>query len=107
MRFTKISVTKKGVDLSRESKDKNGFVEEVHNSSAERPLASFVDAMQAFGPYVTDLLLGAVTLEADATITTLNLSEDKNGLRGLIVTAIVPVANSILGQIFDVVALFK
>ncbi len=93
MRFTKISVTKKGVDLTRETKNAIGAVEEVHLNSPERPLASFTDALAAFAPYVEGLFAGAIVVTAGVplTITTLNLSEDKNGLRGLIVTATVPV----------------
>jgi len=95
MRFSKISITKKGVHLTRETKDANGAIESVDLESPERPLAEFSDALQSFVPFVTDLLMGAVTVESDdMRITTLNLSEDKNGLRGLIVTAIVPVPNA-------------
>lgn len=95
MRFSHISVTKKGVSLTRESQDKNGAIETIDLESPERPLPEFTDALQSFLPYVTDLVLGAITIESEETkITTLNLSVDKNGNRGLIVTAIVPVPNA-------------
>lgn len=90
MRFSKISVTKKGVHLTRETKDAAGAVESVDLESPERPLTEFVDALQSFKPFVIDLMPFPLT-EEQTTVTTLNLSEDKNGLRGLIVTAIVPV----------------
>jgi hypothetical protein len=90
MRFAKISITKKGVHLTRETKDAAGAVESVDLESPERPLPEFVDALQAFKAFVIDLMPFALT-EEQTTVTTLNLSEDKNGLRGLIVTAIVPV----------------
>jgi hypothetical protein len=90
MRFSKISITKKSVDLTRESKNANGALEEVHLNSPERPMASFVDVLQGFRAYVVELLPLKLT-EEQLTITTLNLSEDKNGSRGLIVTATMPV----------------
>jgi hypothetical protein len=93
MRFTKISVTKKAVTLARETRGANGDVEVTELESPERPLSAFVDALQAFKPYVRALLPFTVTDEQSEkmTITTLSLSEDKNHLRGLIVTAIMPV----------------
>src|SRR4051812_36273553 len=101
MRFSKISVTKKAVELTRTSRDKNGAVEDITLNSPERPLSTFSDALQSFVPYVVGLLdlpdswheetNGEVTKEL-LTITTLNLSVDNNGHRGLIVTAIKPVA---------------
>jgi hypothetical protein len=95
LRFKKISITKRGVLLLRETKDGNGAAEEVKLESPERPKPSFDEAQQGFAPFVRDLLTDAVDLEdSTLTITTLNLSEDTNGNRGLIVTAIVPVPNA-------------
>lgn len=90
MRFSKIAITKAGVHLVRQTRDANGTVEEIDLSSPERPLASFTDALQAFTSYITDLLPFALDPD-EMTVTTLSLSEDKNGLRGLIVTTLVPV----------------
>lgn len=90
MRFAKIAITKKGVHLTRETKDQNGAIESIDLESPERPLASFADALQGFKSYVRDLMPFELS-DDQLTVTTLNLSEDKNGHRGLIVTAIVPV----------------
>jgi hypothetical protein len=90
MRCAKISVTKSNVRLVRETTDENGATESIELESPERPLPSFVDALQAFKGYVNDLLpfdLGDDRL----TITTLNLSDGKDGHRGLIVSGVVPV----------------
>jgi hypothetical protein len=101
MRFERISITKKAVDLQRSTTDGNGATEDVHTNTPERPNGSFTDAMQAFVPFVVKLLAKAITLAKDEkgeavklTVTTLNLSEDKNGLRQLIVTATVPVPDA-------------
>lgn len=92
MRFQKISITKKGVHLVRETTDGNGATEAIVLETPERPRPSFNDAVQAFKPYVVGLLEDAIEVDpAKILITTLNLSEDKNGNRGLIVTATVPV----------------
>jgi len=99
MIFSKISITGKGVHLVRETTDANGATESIDLESPERPLGSFIDALQAFKSYVTDLLPFKIeddtaakrTPLSDMKVTTLSLSSDKNGMRGLIVTAIVPV----------------
>jgi hypothetical protein len=90
MRFSKIGITKRGVHLTRETKDENGAVESIDLESPERPLTEFSDALQAFKPYVRDLMPFGLS-DDQLTITTLSLSEDKNGLRGLIVSAVVPI----------------
>ncbi len=102
MRFSKISITSRGVELTRQEKNA-GDVEDRHLNSSSEPLPSFVDALQAFRPFVVDLLELPLTFSTDEkdgkviellTVTTLNLSEDKYGLRGLIVTAIKPIAKA-------------
>jgi len=90
MKFSRISVTKKGVELAYERKDEHKS-EEVVAKSAERPLPSFADALQSFAAFVIDLLEIPDEWRENLTITTLNLSEDKNGYRGLIVTATRPI----------------
>lgn len=90
MRFKKISIKKKGVHTVRETKNEHGAKEAIDLESPERPLPSFVDSLQAFKSYVRDLLPFELT-EEQLTVTTLNLSEDTNGLRGLVVTATVPI----------------
>jgi hypothetical protein len=91
MQFSKISITKKGVHLVRETTDANGATETADLVSPERPLGSFADSLQAFGPFVTDLLEMPEAWKGNWTVTTLNLSVDKNDNRGLIVTATRPV----------------
>lgn len=93
MRFNRMSITKRGVELNYELRDQHKL-EEIKAFSAEPPLSSFSDAMQAFCPFVIGLLEIPENWREDLTITTLNLSEDKNGNRGLIVTAVKPVANA-------------
>jgi hypothetical protein len=90
MKFSRISVTKKGVELAYERKDEHKS-EEVVAKSAERPLPSFADALQSFTAFVIDLLEIPDEWRDNLTVTTLNLSEDKNGYRGLIVTATRPI----------------
>jgi hypothetical protein len=92
MRFSKVSLTKKGVKLFSTRTTGSGTTEEKNlRAPQEPPMQSFVDSMQAFKALVLAVLKGPVKIEPDAmTITTLNLSEDKNHLRGLIVTAVVP-----------------
>lgn len=94
MQFSKISVTKKGVKLHREETEKGGAVETRVLKSPERPLPTFDDALQAFAPYVVDLLEIPDEWRGALKVTTLNLSQDKNQLRGLIVTVIKPVAKA-------------
>lgn len=95
MKFSKISIASKGVELTREERH-GSDVEDRHLNSTSEPLPSFVDALQAFGPFFIKLLEKAITIvdPAKLKITTLNLSEDKNGLRGLIVTGIVPIPDA-------------
>lgn len=91
MRFSRISITSKTVSLSREEKDgKTNAVEEIVLKSPERPMASFDDAVQGFKAYVTGLLPFKVAPDK-LTITTLNLSESKDGRRGLQVSCNVPI----------------
>lgn len=96
MKFERISVTKKGVSLTHQTKSPSGATEDVVLKSPERPYKSFEDAMQGFAPYVASLLGGILSESAEKalSITTLNFSEDKNGLRGMIVTAVIPVENA-------------
>lgn len=90
MKFSRISVTKKGVELDFERKDDEA-TEEVKWSSHYRPLSAFTDALQSFDAYIVDLIPFLAEVQDSLRVTTLNLSEDKNGLRGLIVTATTPV----------------
>lgn len=96
MRFTRIAINSKGVSLDREDvNSKTGRRHITGTESPEIPMPEFADAMQAFDPYVRSLLDGAIDLtNASLVVTTLNLSVDKNGNRGLIVTACVPVPNA-------------
>jgi hypothetical protein len=90
VQFSRISSTKKGVELAFERKDDHKTEETVARSK-DTPLPTFSLAMQAFVPFVVALLELPKKWADDLTITTLNLSVDKNNARGLIVTAIKPV----------------
>jgi hypothetical protein len=91
MRFPRISIsTGNAVELDVVVKYQNGFQESKKCEGTDPPPA-FVKALQAFKKVVSRTFAGAISFdEADVTITTLNLSFDKHGGRGLIVTAIVP-----------------
>lgn len=91
MRFSKIGINAKKVDLTRQDKDsKTGAIEEIHLTSPERPMGSFADAVQVFTSYVLALLPFKVP-EGRIQITTLTLSESKDGRRGLQVSCNVPI----------------
>lgn len=91
MRFSRISVTSKSVSLSREDRDaKTSAVEEITLKSPERPMQSFDDAVQAFKGYVIGLLPFKVAPDK-LVVTTLNLSDSKDGRRGLQVSCNVPI----------------
>jgi hypothetical protein len=90
MKFSRISITAKGVELDYVETDGDAKDETTHSNHMP-PLGSFKDALQGFVSYVVDLIPCLAPISDDLTVTTLNLSEDKNGLRGLIVTALYPV----------------
>lgn len=93
MRFSRISITGKGVELDYVETDGDAKDETTHSNHMP-PLGSFTDALQGFVSYVVDLIPFLAPIRDTLTVTTLNLSEDKNGLRGLIVTALTPVENA-------------
>lgn len=90
MKFSRISCTSKGVELDYMKTDGDAK-EETKHSNHMPPLGSFTDALQGFVGYVVGLIPVLEPIRESLTITTLNLSEDKNGLRGVIVTALYPV----------------
>lgn len=90
MKFSRISVKKSGVELDYEAIHGDAK-EETKWSNHQPPLGSFKDAMQGLVGYVVDLIPFLSAVRETITVTTINLSEDKNGLRGLIVTATTPV----------------
>lgn len=90
MKFSRISVTSKGVELDYVETDGDAKDETTHSSHMP-PLGSFKDALQGFTSYVIDLIPLLEPTRETLTVTTINLSEDKNGLRGVIVTATSPV----------------
>lgn len=94
MRFAKVSITKAGVHLVRVTKEPNGGAEAVDYTSPERPLSTFTDALQAFGSYVNDLLDVPAAWREKLTVTTVNLSESKDGRRGLQVSVSYAVAKA-------------
>lgn len=90
MNFSRISVTKKGVELDFDRQDDDA-TEEVKWSSHHNPLPEFRDAMQGFVAYIVALIPFLDAVKDSLTVTTLNLSTDKNDHVGLIVTATTPV----------------
>lgn len=99
MKFSKISITSRGVHLIRQTKTESGATEKFDLESPEGPLKSFSDAMQKFADYVIGLLPFLVRDDDDEededalpmTVTTVNLSESKDGRRGLQVSVNVPI----------------
>lgn len=81
MRFSKIAITAKGVHLVTQTKSEAGAIEWKELESPEGARKSFANAVQKFKDYVVSVMpfLGA----EDVTVSTINLSESKNGLRGL------------------------
>lgn len=88
MRFTKIKVNEKAVELTWTTRKGSGETVTSQLASPQRPLPALLTALAAFRGYVLGLLnLPAEWLE-EMAITTLSISdEDEQGRRGLIVTA--------------------
>lgn len=89
MRFTKIRVTDKGVDLSWTTKKADGETISSELKSPQEPLPDLPAALQAFRPYVLDLVDLDARWGEELIITQLSIGEqtgDEN-LRNLIVTA--------------------
>lgn len=85
MRFTRISITKKLVSLSMEEQRGHGTITTVYESK-DRPLPSFTASLQAFAGWALQLLEAPPKWDEQITVTTVNLSEDKNGRRGILVS---------------------
>jgi hypothetical protein len=92
MNITKVSITSKGVRLMIEKEDGKGGTEERQFKCKSAPLGVFSDAMQGLKPFVLKILKGAVTLnEASLRLTTVSLSETKDGRRGVVFSGVVAV----------------
>jgi len=92
MEFTHIAITDKGVDFSLEERGDRGASESKEIHRPEKPLAEFSDALQAFGPYVTNLLPFTLEKDVELKVRALHLSRGKDGRRGLKVTVSIPCA---------------
>lgn len=88
MRFSKIKSAKQGVELQWETV--SGAVKTSTDlQSPDEPRKEFTDAMQAFVPFVMDLLDLPDSWREGLEITTLSISEEKKeSRRGLIVTCV-------------------
>lgn len=93
MQFSKIAINSSGVHLVRQVVI-GPSTEEIDLQSREKPLGSFVDALQAFGSYVNDLLDVPKAWRDKLKVTTVNLSAAKDGRRGLMVSVTYPVAKA-------------
>lgn len=90
MKFERISITAKGVELDYQETSGDA-TDTTKHECRQPPLGSFKDALQSLASYVVDLIPFLAPIKDALTVTTINLSEDKNGLRGIIVTATSPV----------------
>lgn len=93
MRFSRIKVTEKIVELDWSEVLPNGEKKSITLESPNRPMPALLQAMARFRTYVADLL-ELPTWADDMRVTTLNIDEGKDGRRGLIVTCIRPVAKA-------------
>jgi hypothetical protein len=88
MRFTKIKFSEKtGVELAWVTKKDGGATESVEFSSPEQPLPDLKQALSAFRDFVIELIEAPEPWREEITITTLSINTEKDGRRGLIVTA--------------------
>lgn len=87
MRFTKIKCTAKVVELAWATKKPGGDIESVEFESPEKPLGELPDSLQQFAKYVGDLIDAPDQWDGEMVVTSLSISETKDGRRGLIVTA--------------------
>jgi hypothetical protein len=92
MNITKVSINKKGVHLEIEKADGKGGTETTSFDCKSEPLGVFADAMQGLKPFVLKLLTGAIVVEADKLkLTTVSLSEMKDGRRAVVFSGVVAV----------------
>jgi hypothetical protein len=92
VKITKVSITSKGVRLAILKEDGKGGEEERAFKCRNSPLGVFTDAMQGLKPFVQKILKGAVAVEDEKLrITTVSLSETKDGRRGVVISGVVQV----------------
>lgn len=93
--FRKIRVTDKVVELEWTTPDPSGEGETKHELTCKHEAhADLVAALQAFRPHVQQLLEVTKRWAQTVTVTSLSISKDKNGRRGLVVTGTRPVADA-------------
>ncbi len=89
MRFTRVKVNEKVVELDWFTKDAAGEKRETTLQSPNRPMPALIKALAAIKPFVVDLLELPEPWEEAMSITTVNLDDGgKDNQRGIIVTAI-------------------
>lgn len=87
MRFTKIKVNDKGVQLNWSTTDASGLTHSHDVSSPEKPAPELPEALSAFVPFVMDLLDLPPNWRDQIRVTTINLNEEKETkTRGLMVS---------------------
>jgi hypothetical protein len=92
MNITKVSITSKGVRLILEKEDGKGGTESTEFTCKTEPLGLFADAMQGLKPFFQKILNGAATVDSSKLkLTTVTLSETKDGRRAVVLTGIVAV----------------
>ncbi len=95
MRFSKIRVNDKGVQLLWTTTDANGTTTTHDLTSAEKPTPDLPEALDAFREYVMDLLELPAKWRDQIRITTLSISDDKEtNTRGLMVSATKKIAKA-------------
>lgn len=82
MQFSRISITKKLVALRWQEQKGHGTVTHEYESK-DKPLPSFVGALQAFSGWALSLLDAPPGWTDQITVTTVNFSEDQSGRRGI------------------------
>jgi hypothetical protein len=92
MKITKVSINKKGVSLELEKADGKGGTEVTAFTCKAEPLGVFADAMQGLKPFVLKILKGAIVVDADKLkLTTVSVSEMKDGRRAVVFSGVVAV----------------
>jgi len=95
MRMHKISVNKARVRLDFKRADASGKgVEETTLSSPDRPRQEFLDALNAFRPFVRQLCGFTPKWMEEVNVTSVSISDQKGDRRGVVISSTRPVADA-------------